>query len=155
MPKLYITGSNAEGRSCVVETRELSTRDLAVAPYAGDGPVPLLVKSTTRARLLKGHSEPGTFQTAIFTWRPGMYTDPHRTVSVDVDVVLQGSVILGLEVGEVTLRQGDVAVLPGVVHVWRATHEEALVLYTIQTGKWSEEDKAAETHDPMSIIHGM
>ena len=83
-----------------------------------------------------------------------MYTDAHRTISLDVDTVLEGSVILGMEEGEVTLHKGDVAVLPGTVHTWRATNEVGLVLYSIVAAAPSEEDKKTPTISPMEIVHG-
>ncbi len=154
MPKLYITGVGPDGRSKVVETRELVGGGPPAPAYTADGPVPTILPCTTGAQLLAGHSAPGTFSAAVFGWKPGMYTDAHRTISLDVDTVLEGSVILGLEDGEITLRKGDVVVLPGTVHTWRATEEHGLVLYSIVSAAPSAADAALPTIEPMEIVHG-
>lgn len=155
MPKLYITGVNSAGRSCVVETRELALGGPPAFTYASESPVPKLVRSGANAQLLTQHGAPGSFSSAVFGWTPQMYTDPHRTISLDVDTVLEGSVILGLEEGEVVLRKGDVVVLPGTVHTWRGTEETGLVLYCVQAGAPTPEDLEAPTVETMTIVHGM
>ena len=85
MPTLYITGNGPDGRSRIVETRELDPANPPVVPFASTKALPDLVKCKTDAKLLVSHTPPGTYRTTIFPWRPGMYTDPHRTISVDVD----------------------------------------------------------------------
>lgn len=154
MPKLYITGNGPDGRSRIVETHDITGQASPLSPYASETPVPVLPKSGSDAKLLASHSAPGSYRTVLFPWKPGMHTEPHRTTSVDVNVVLEGSLILGVEEGEVTLHKGDVVVLPGTVHTWRATHEPALVLYTIQSSEPTAEDRALPTTEPMEIIHG-
>jgi quercetin dioxygenase-like cupin family protein len=46
--------------------------------------------------------------------RPGMHASP----SQDFDIVLEGSVGLELDEGEVTLHAGDVVVINGAMHRW-------------------------------------
>lgn len=47
-------------------------------------------------------------------------TEFHRTDSIDFHYIVAGEVQLILEHGSVTLRTGDTAMLPGVVHRWRS-----------------------------------
>lgn len=47
-------------------------------------------------------------------------TEFHRTDSIDFHYIVGGEVELILEDGSVTLRAGDSAMLPGVVHRWRS-----------------------------------
>jgi quercetin dioxygenase-like cupin family protein len=54
---------------------------------------------------LAEYAEPG---------RPGV----HRTATIDFDIVLEGTVGLELDDGEVVLHPGDVAVLNGTRHRW-------------------------------------
>ncbi|KAA9156744.1 cupin domain-containing protein [Amycolatopsis acidicola] len=60
--------------------------------------------------------------------RPGF----HVTDSVDVNLVLSGSVVLELDDGEVALTAGDLVVVNGTRHAWRNDSAEAVrVLSTI------------------------
>jgi mannose-6-phosphate isomerase-like protein (cupin superfamily) len=47
-------------------------------------------------------------------------TEFHRTDSIDFHYVVSGEVELILEDGRVTLKGGDTAILPGIVHRWRS-----------------------------------
>lgn len=53
-------------------------------------------------------------------YRPGASIGMHRTDTVDCDVVIAGSITLGLEAEEVVLSAGDLVVIPGQAHAWRA-----------------------------------
>ena len=55
----------------------------------------------------------------------------HWTRSTDFDVVLSGSINLVLEMGAVALGLGDVAVIPGVIHDWRAGPLGCLMLVIV------------------------
>ena len=62
----------------------------------------------------------------------------HRTVSLDYGVVLEGSVDLILDEGEVrTMHRGDVSVQRGTIHAWknRSETEWARMLYILQDAK--------------------
>jgi quercetin dioxygenase-like cupin family protein len=119
------------------------------------GDIPSLVHSVSGAKLLKPLHPPGKLSTVIIGWRPGMFTDLHRTVSADLDVVLQGTIILGLEEGQICLEKGDAVYLPGTVHSWRATKEEALVLFVVVGGKMWPADEKTPTFDPAGFIQGL
>jgi hypothetical protein len=62
--------------------------------------------------------------------RPGF----HRTDSVDVDIVISGSIVLELDEEDVTLDSGDVVVLNGNNHGWRNAGDETAVILTVITG---------------------
>jgi mannose-6-phosphate isomerase-like protein (cupin superfamily) len=47
-------------------------------------------------------------------------TEFHRTDSIDFHYIVSGEVELILEEGCITLRAGDTAILPGIVHRWRS-----------------------------------
>lgn len=53
-------------------------------------------------------------------YRAGASIGMHRTDTVDCDVVISGSITLGLETEEVVLDAGDLVVIPGLAHAWRA-----------------------------------
>ncbi len=73
----------------------------------------------------------------IVDFPPG-YTSPmHRTLSLDLGIVIEGEIELILDSGETrVLKRGDVAVQRGTNHAWRnATPEEggwARVFYVLQ-----------------------
>jgi mannose-6-phosphate isomerase-like protein (cupin superfamily) len=62
--------------------------------------------------------------------RPGF----HRTDSVDVDIILSGSIVLQLDAEDVVLNAGDVVVLNGSNHGWRNAGEETAVILSVITG---------------------
>ena len=51
---------------------------------------------------------------------PGLDVPMHSTPTVDYAVVLSGEVELGLETGPVLLRTGDMMLVNGVKHSWKA-----------------------------------
>ena len=134
MPTVYTTGLDDDGRSCVRSRRELTMGngvyealrlDEAVTPIAASGQdVPLLAAMTP---------EGGAYYN-VFAWAPGAGTEMHRTISTDVDVVLQGSVELGLETETVMLQAGDIAILHGNAHSWRGGPEGGIILYNLLAG---------------------
>jgi mannose-6-phosphate isomerase-like protein (cupin superfamily) len=62
--------------------------------------------------------------------RPGF----HSTDSVDVDIVLSGTIVLELDDEEVVLHSGDVVVVNGNAHAWRNPGDETAVVLSILTG---------------------
>ena len=62
--------------------------------------------------------------------RPGF----HSTDSVDVDLVLSGSIVLELDDEDVLLAAGDVVVVNGNAHAWRNPGDETAVVLSIITG---------------------
>jgi quercetin dioxygenase-like cupin family protein len=55
----------------------------------------------------------------LVSFGPGRESGFHYTHTIDFELVVSGEVTLILEDGEIVLRAGDSAVVPGVVHAWR------------------------------------
>jgi quercetin dioxygenase-like cupin family protein len=75
----------------------------------------------------------------IVDFPPG-YTSPmHRTLSLDLGIVIEGEIELILDSGETrVLKRGDVAVQRGTNHAWRNPMQEgqwARVFYVLQDAK--------------------
>jgi hypothetical protein len=51
-------------------------------------------------------------------WEPGAHPGMHRTETVDYAIVMEGSIDMLLDVGEVHLEAGDVLVQMGTKHAW-------------------------------------
>jgi quercetin dioxygenase-like cupin family protein len=124
-----VTGVDAEGRSCVVEERELLgdaavdqgeavTEDLWLT-----GPAPFTVPAPRRAAdefaLDLGFPIDGA-KWMVVHFKAGGTPFMHRTDTLDFDVVLAGAPVLHLEAEVVALAPGDCVVIPGVVHGWSA-----------------------------------
>lgn len=62
--------------------------------------------------------------------RPGV----HRTDTIDCTIVLQGTLVLELDDGEVELHQGDVLVQNGTRHAWRNRTDEPALLGIVWVG---------------------
>src|ERR1700733_3143072 len=56
----------------------------------------------------------------VFEFSPGLVYDMHQTATLDFDVVIDGSITLGLDHQEVLLGPGDGVLLRGDRHSWRA-----------------------------------
>ncbi|MFG1921766.1 cupin domain-containing protein [Cryptosporangium sp. NPDC048952] len=74
---------------------------------------------------------PGGIEQRIVRWTPGQAAPLHHTHSVDVDVVLSGSIDLVLRDGTVRLDAGDVVTVDGVVHGWNAGPEGCVMSVTL------------------------
>jgi quercetin dioxygenase-like cupin family protein len=62
--------------------------------------------------------------------RPGM----HATPTTDFDIVLEGTVGLELDTGEVTLHPGDIVVLNGTLHRWHNRGSTAARVVAVVVG---------------------
>jgi quercetin dioxygenase-like cupin family protein len=123
--KVVITGVGDDGRSKVVRVVEVdgappesgfTSEELlalpAVADAFSDRP-----RSTPRRPLTCG---PGDLSWRLVSYRPEVSIDLHRTDTLDCDLVVRGEIVLGLQAEEIPLGPGDMAVIPGVAHSWRA-----------------------------------
>ena len=54
----------------------------------------------------------------IVKYDPGVAPRNHRTESIDYAIIISGEITMGLDEGEVTLRQGDALVQWGTIHNW-------------------------------------
>jgi len=126
-----VTGLGPDGRSTVLERRDLSSPP-------GERVVVETVWSTQQLppgvpQPLHTQGEPadiGVPQVGsswlIVKWPPGADAYLHRSDTLDYDCVLSGQVTLVLEDGEVELHAGDSVVIPGVLHGWRAGPDGAV-----------------------------
>ena len=122
--RTLITGVDADGRSCVVSANELALDQLAPGfamgvPYAtATGPPP--ARPAGAAPLIDQGIAPGLMRWMVIEMGPGLEAPMHHTDTLDLQTVLSGTVDLVLDDGPHRLEQGDLAVLTGVDHAWRA-----------------------------------
>ena len=119
-----ITGVDADGRSCVVEDAELPVA--SVTPgigmgtvYETDGPTPP-ARPPSERELLPVGLEPGRVRWLVMEWGPEATIEipMHHTDTVDLHIVVSGSVDLILDDGAHTVSAGDLVVCGGVDHSW-------------------------------------
>ncbi len=122
--RTVITGVDADGRSCVVSQDGLSLDQLAPGfamgiPYATTTSPPP-GRPTGTAPLIDQGIAPGHVRWMVVELGPDSETPMHHTDTLDLQTVLSGSVDLLLDDGAHRLGQGDLVVLTGVDHAWRA-----------------------------------
>jgi quercetin dioxygenase-like cupin family protein len=121
-----LTGVDASGRSCMVETVEM--------PFVGDedrpgrprvhlyetqeGPPP--PRPEQLAQLLDLGVAPGCVRWQVLRFEPGVTIPMHHTDTLDFDLVLEGSGEIVLDDGAHPIGAGDCIVVTGVDHEWRA-----------------------------------
>jgi mannose-6-phosphate isomerase-like protein (cupin superfamily) len=140
VPYLYLTGLDERGRSHVAERRPLVPGAKPQEALRFDTPIPTVPEGPAETVLLESPTAPGGAMYNVYTWREGQRTRMHRTTTIDLDVVLQGSINMELETETVTLHAGDCVVLPGVAHAWISSAEGAVVLYGLHAGTPSGSD---------------
>lgn len=122
--RCILTGTDSEGRSCVVEETEMGL---------GDGPVDVRALFRTRTDRPAGPGgrgeqrdlgvPAGQLQWVVTRWVPGAEAGTHHTDTIDLDLVVAGSIELVLDDGPHLLEAGDAAVVTGVDHAWRSGPE--------------------------------
>lgn len=122
--RTFITGFDAEGRSCVVSRDELSLDQLApgfamAIPYA-TATTPPPARAGGSAPLIDQGIAPGLVRWMVVDLGADSETPMHHTDTLDLQTVLSGSVELVLDDGAHRLEAGDLVVLAGVDHAWRA-----------------------------------
>jgi hypothetical protein len=123
--RCLVTGVDAAGRSAIVDTLE---------PSSPEGPVD--VWSLFKTQGPPSSRPPGNGETQDFGVRPGeLYwmisrwaphsegAGIHHTDTLDLDVVLSGSIDVVLDDGPHRLETGDSVVITGVDHGWKAGPE--------------------------------
>lgn len=135
-----VTGTGPDGRSTVISAEEKSTLAAQGFDEFTDDSAIHADKDETRKSITKlyeaarpaGTRRPATGDLLPIATPPGgalwlemafeghYETEFHRTDSIDFHFIVSGEVELILEDGSVTLRAGDTAMLPGVVHRWRS-----------------------------------
>ena len=145
MPTLYLTGVDDAGRSCVLERRAIDPADGWFEALRLSAPIAPVPASSPDVALLTPPTAPGGLAVNIFPWAAGQRTAMHRTVTTDIDVVLQGTLVMHLESESVALSAGDLAILPGVAHAWESGPDGAVAMYCLVAGEATGDDIGRET----------
>ena len=122
--RTLITGVDGDGRSCVVSDEELTVDQLApgfamAIPFATTTSPPP-PRPTGTAPLIDQGIAPGLVRWMVVELGADSETPMHHTDTLDLQTVLSGTVELVLDDGAHRLAAGDLVVLAGVDHAWRA-----------------------------------
>jgi quercetin dioxygenase-like cupin family protein len=125
--RTFITGVDADGRSRLVSSDELTLDQLAPTfamgiPYATTTSPPP-ARTGGAAPLIDQGIAPGVVRWMVVDMGPESETPHHHTDTLDLQIVVSGSIDLVLDDGAHRLEQGDLAVLTGVDHAWRTGAE--------------------------------
>jgi hypothetical protein len=122
--RLLITGIDAAGRSYVAQGGAVTLDGfpgfegiLYSVLYQSDSPS--ISDGGRAADILNLGVAPGAINWKMIEYGPGVAFSMHHTDTVDLDLVLSGSVELILDDGAHPLEAGDAAVVTGVDHAWR------------------------------------
>ena len=122
--RTLITGVGADGRSCVLGEEKLALDQLApgfamAIPYATTASPPP-ARPAGAAPLIDQGIAPGVVRWMVVDLGPGIETPTHHTDTLDLQTVLSGSVARVRDDGAHRREPGDLVVLTGVDHAWRA-----------------------------------
>jgi mannose-6-phosphate isomerase-like protein (cupin superfamily) len=128
--RVVITGHDAEGRSTVVSDEQRPDRGMVRVFTTGAGSGDLGPRSTDHIDALPPEGAASWFfvdispeaQMRASLARGVAGIDPdgwHATPTVDYLLIVNGSVVLALDTGEVELHAGDCVVQRGTRHAWR------------------------------------
>ncbi|MGY4712836.1 cupin domain-containing protein [Mycolicibacterium sp. CBM1] len=125
--RLLITGVDADGKSCVVSNDYVDINQVApgfamAIPYATTSSPPPPRPPAT-AELIDQFIEPGHVRWMVVDYGPNTQTPMHHTDTLDLQTVLSGTVDLILGDGVHPLREGDMVVMTGTDHAWKAGPE--------------------------------
>lgn len=119
-----VTGHDDDGRAIVaideIAENVLSRREgqQGIVVWSTDeSPADNMDPADGAARTLATSDDNGTVF-RIVKYDPGVAPRQHRTQSLDYAVVMSGEITMGLDDGDVHLRQGDVLVQRGTIHNW-------------------------------------
>jgi quercetin dioxygenase-like cupin family protein len=128
--RLLITGVDAAGRSCAAQDAPLTLQGdasldgiLYSVLYAAPSLPSISTGGGRVADTLDLAVPAGAMRWTVIEYPPGAGFSMHHTDTVDLDVVLSGSVDLILDDGAHVLEAGDSAVVTGVDHAWHAGPE--------------------------------
>ncbi|MCX2933569.1 cupin domain-containing protein [Mycobacterium sp. CVI_P3] len=122
--RLFITGVDADGKSCIVSADEVEINSVAPGfaiglPYSTtQSPPP--ARPQGNADLIDQFLEPGHVRWMVVEQGPNTETPFHHTDTLDLETVISGSVDLILDDGAHHLEAGDMVVMTGVDHAWKA-----------------------------------
>jgi mannose-6-phosphate isomerase-like protein (cupin superfamily) len=117
-----ITGTDSDGRSCVIRETEVDRREPAVDVHSlfltrGN---PVASRPAGRGEFRDLDVPPGHVHWLMSYWAPGEEADLHHSDTLDFDVVVEGSMDLILDDGVHRLERKDCVVIAGVDHAWRS-----------------------------------
>jgi quercetin dioxygenase-like cupin family protein len=122
--RLFITGVDADGKSCVVSSDEVEINPvapgfgIAIPHNTTQSPPP--ARPHGRADLIDPFLEPGLVRWMVVDQGPNTETPMHHTDTIDFETILSGTVDLILGDGAHHLEAGDMVVMNGVDHAWKA-----------------------------------
>ena len=130
-----ITGTDDSGRSCVVEETPLvleatSGRHRSARVYATDT-TPPPARPPGRGSFADIGVAPGLARWFVDQFEPDVEFPMHHTDTIDFDVVLAGSLEIGLDDGRHLLEPGDCVVVTGVGHSWKAGPDGCVLSVTV------------------------
>lgn len=147
-PTVYLTGHKADGKAIIQEERQppwsvydgnLMSFNVVYTtsefPASLNGDADIKRHDELMARNTLGLVNQGGTVCRIVDFAPGFDCMMHRTQSLDYGVVLEGSVELVMDNGDVrSMYRGDVAVQRGTMHAWRnaSSSEWARMLFVLQ-----------------------
>jgi len=125
-PNIITTGHNDAGDSVFVKGAEYRQFDPSVGlVYSSDGStLDLNKEADLNAFSIRDHASVIPKEGAVVLvaeWSPGSNSESksHRTLSVDIGIMLQGEIECHLDSGESRLiKQGDVLIQRGTKHYW-------------------------------------
>ncbi len=121
-----VTGVDGSGRSCVVSDGEVAFTGggdrggISIADLFSTATAPPPARPAGRADFVDLGVGPGLVHWIAVDYAPGAATHMHCTDTVDIEIVLTGSVELQLGDGVHHLQAGTCVVMNGVDHAWRA-----------------------------------
>jgi quercetin dioxygenase-like cupin family protein len=119
-----MTGVDDRGRSCVVSDVEVEfgMREdrgvVAVEQLYLTNELPPELQPAGNAEFLDMGFGRG-LSWMLIRWEPGSEWPPHYTDTIDLNLVLEGTIELVLDDGAHRMESGDSVVVYGVDHVWR------------------------------------
>jgi len=124
MPRCYVSGLNAEGRSTILREDEMAN-----VPSTAEAWGPLAWSTDSAPADNDKFPDPGlalnmdlihSNASCFFLVRtpPGRRSEMHATDTIDYITMISGKLTFGVETGEVTLSQGDLLVDRGILHYW-------------------------------------
>jgi len=122
--RLLITGVDAAGKSCVLRQDDVTMNSIGPGfamgiPYTTtESPLP--ARPQGNAELIDQSLEPGYVRWIIVDYEPNAQTPVHHTDTFDLETVINGSIDLILDDGTHHLETGDMVVMTGVDHAWKA-----------------------------------
>lgn len=135
-----LTGTDSAGRSYIANATEIVFESLSIgSKVTGVSSAALFsteeflppMHSAERGGSHDLHVPPGAIAWRMFRFAPGYSSLMHHTDTIDLDVVLEGSVEILLDDGEHLLESGDCVIVTGVDHAWRAGPDGVVMNVTL------------------------